>query len=152
VRAVLPAIRQAPGWSQNYTQLVDLACEACWRVDRADFVEVLELNLRSKILEPDFRRASTDARLSMARLAALSERFDEATEWFAASRRVLDEQGARPLRAIVDFEEALMYVRRDESAHRERAGALIDAALRQFEVLGMIGWQRRAEKLMSSIG
>ncbi|MCP5055368.1 MAG: hypothetical protein GY937_01435 [bacterium] len=150
-RTVLPAVRQAPGWSQNYTQLLDLVCEACWRVERPDLVDVLEPNLRSKVLEPDFRRANTDARLSMARLAALSKRFDEATEWFAASRRVLGAQGARPLRAIADFEEALMYLRRDGVADRTRARPLLDSALRRFDSIGMPGWRRRAVDLLATL-
>jgi len=45
----------------------------------------------------------------------LTSRFDEAREWFERARRVLDEQGARPLRAIIDFDEAWMEVRRGEA-------------------------------------
>jgi hypothetical protein len=32
--------------------------------------------------------------------------------WFERAREVLDQQGARPLRAITDYDEALMYARR----------------------------------------
>ena len=64
------------------------------------------------MLGPDFRFPMRDARLSMARLCALQGRYDEATEWFAKAREVLDEQGWRPLRAICDYDEALMYLRR----------------------------------------
>jgi hypothetical protein len=53
----------------------------------------------------------------------------------------LDAQGARPLRAIVDFEEAPMHRR----AGRPEAGRpLLDAATDQFARLGMTGWLRRA--------
>lgn len=49
-----------------------------------------------------------DGRLSMAHLSALQERHDEAAEWFTKVRAVLEEQGARPLCAIADFDEAWM--------------------------------------------
>jgi hypothetical protein len=83
----------------------------------------------------------------MACLCALQGRHDEAVEWFARARAVLEEQGARPLRAITDFDEALMYIRRGAPGDRERASPLLDAALQQFRALGMTGWIRRAESL-----
>ena len=43
-----------------------------------------------------------DGRLALARLSALQQPHAEAVEWFEKARTVLDEQGARPLRAIVD--------------------------------------------------
>jgi hypothetical protein len=59
----------------------------------------------------------------------------------------------------VDFDEAWMYLRRDErgdpstslGAGGDRALPLLDAALRQFREIGMTGWIRRAEELRSSI-
>jgi hypothetical protein len=42
---------------------------------------------------------------------------------------VLDEKGARPLRAIVDYDEALMYARRGEPGDAAHARPLLDAAL-----------------------
>ena len=43
-----------------------------------------------------------------------------------------------------------MYDRRGEPGDKERAAPLIDAALEQFEKLGMAGWARRAEELQES--
>src|SRR5262249_24679732 len=105
-------------------------------------------NLRGKTIAPDFRYPHVDGRLSLARLCALQGRYDEAVEWFAKARAVLDEQGARPLRAIVDYDEALMYARRGAAGDRERAVPLLETALRQFRALGMPGWIRRAEHLL----
>jgi hypothetical protein len=65
---------------------------------------------------------------------------------------VLDEQGARPLRAIVDFDEAWMEVRRGGAGDRERALALLDAARGPFESIGMPGWLCRAEELRRQLG
>jgi hypothetical protein len=77
----------------------------------------------------------------------LQGRYDEAGEWFAKSRVVLDEQGARPLRAIVDFDEALMEKRRGAGAGLTRQ--LFEAALRQFRELQMTGWARVASEVLN---
>jgi tetratricopeptide (TPR) repeat protein len=142
----LPAIERGAGWAAVYTLLIGIVIEALWVLERRDHVEVLERNLRAKTLAPDFRCVGTDARLSLARLCALTGRFDEAREWFEKARNVLDEQGARPLRAITDFDEAWMEVRRGGAGDRQ-ALALLDAARGPFESIGMPGWLRRAEEL-----
>ena len=144
----IPGIEQAPGWANNYTLMIHLAIEVMWSLDRSDHAELLERNLREKTLAPDFRYPHTDARLSLARLCALGARFDEAAEWFAKARTVLDEQGARPLRAITDYDEALMYVRRGAPGDREQAESLLNLALPPFREIGMPGWIRRAESLL----
>jgi len=143
----LPAIERGAGWSLAYAVLIGFVIEALWVLERRDHVELLERNLRDKTLAPDFRSTGTDARLSLARLCALTGRFDEAREWFDKARRVLDEQGARPLRAITDFDEAWMEVRRGGAGDRQRALTLLDAARGPFESIGMPGWLRRAEEL-----
>jgi tetratricopeptide (TPR) repeat protein len=143
----LPAIERGAGWAVAYTDLIGFVIEALWVLERRDHVEVLERNLRAKTLAPDFRGVHTDSRLSLARLCALAGRFDEAREWFERARHVLDEQGARPLRAVTDFDEASMEVRRGGAGDRQRALALLDAARGPFESIGMPGWLRRAEEL-----
>jgi hypothetical protein len=85
----------------------------------------------------------------MARVRALQRRYAEGAEWFAKARAVLDVEGWRPLRAICDYDEALMYLRRGEPDDRERARPLLAAALQQFQTLGMTGWCRRAEQSIS---
>jgi tetratricopeptide (TPR) repeat protein len=149
VREVLPAIERAPGWSGQYPLLVHLAVEALWLVGEGDSSELLERNLREKVLAPDFRSPHADARLSLARLCALQARFEEALAWFAKAREVLEEQGARPLRAIADYDEALMHVRRGEPGDRERAESLLQRAIEQFRTIGMPGWERHARRLLA---
>jgi tetratricopeptide (TPR) repeat protein len=147
----LPVIERGAGWAVGYTLLIGFVIEALWVLERRDHVEVLERNLRAKALAPDFRCVNTDTRLSLARLCALTGRFDEAREWFQKARHVLDEQSARPLRAITDFDEAWMEVRRGRAGNRERALALLDAARGPFESIGMPGWLRRAEELRQQL-
>jgi hypothetical protein len=97
------------------------------------------------VLAPDFRHPHADARLSLARVCALTGRWDEAAAWFAEARAVLDAQGARPLRALCDFDEAWMRLRR--GAGRDQACAGLERAMAQFDAVGMTGWRRRAEAL-----
>src|SRR5262249_10204447 len=113
--------------------------------------DIIERNVREKVVAPDFRYPMMDGRLALARLCALQQRYDEAVEWFAKARMVLDEQGARPLRAIVDHDEALMYARHGAPRDRERALPLLDAAVEQFRALDMPGWIRRAEALLAGL-
>ncbi|HTF32108.1 MAG TPA: AAA family ATPase [Myxococcota bacterium] len=151
LKGVLPAIERSAGWVDHYTAILYWVIEALWVLERRDHADVLERNLREKTLAPDFRYPNTDARLSLARLCALTGRFDEAREWFEKARRVLDEQGARPLRAIADFDEAWMEVRRGRDGDRTRALALLDAARGPFESIGMTGWLRRADELRQQL-
>jgi DNA-binding SARP family transcriptional activator/tetratricopeptide (TPR) repeat protein len=148
---VFPAIDRAAGWAATYTVMLYWVIEALWVLECQDHVEMLERNLRDKTLGSDFRYPHTDARLALARLCALTGRVDEAREWFDKARRILAEQGARPLRAITDFDEAWMEVRRGRDGDRERALALLDAARGPFESIGMPGWLRRADELRKQL-
>jgi tetratricopeptide (TPR) repeat protein len=149
---VIPALERAEGAVDNYPAMACSAADALWAAERTDHLDVVERNLRRKVVEPDFRYVAMDGRLSLARLCALSGRFDEASEWFARARAVLEEQGARYLRAVADYDEALMYARRAAAGDHERALPLLDAALAQFREIGMTGWVRRGEELREQLG
>ena len=109
-----PAVRaltRAPAWTLNYTRTVSDTVETLWLLDRRDHLRPVETALRTKALPADFRFPMMDLRLALARLCALDGRLDEADHWFAQARLVLAEQGAGPLRAITDFDQALMRIR-----------------------------------------
>jgi tetratricopeptide (TPR) repeat protein len=148
---VIPALERAEGSFLLYSTIACTAAGALWAADRTDYLGVIERNLREKVVEPDFRAVGVDGRLSLARLSALSGRFEEASEWFARARAVFEQQGARPLRAIADHDEALMFVRRAADGDRERALPLLDAALAQFREIGMTGWLRRGADLRKQV-
>jgi tetratricopeptide (TPR) repeat protein len=148
---LLPWLERVPAWSMGVPMVVGNTVEVLWLTERTDHAPLIEAAVREKFLAPDFRSAGVDARLSLARLCALTGRFDEAVSWFAEARRVLDEQGARPLLAMTDYDEALMYVRRDDSGDAQQARPLVEAALQQFEAIGMTGWISRAEELNQSL-
>jgi hypothetical protein len=99
-------------FAKGYSTLSCDAASSLWLLGITDYAEIVERDIRERVVTPDFRYPMRDGRLSLARLCALQGRYDEAVEWFAKSRAVLEEQGARPLRAIADFDEAWMYIRR----------------------------------------
>ena len=98
-------------------------------------------------LPADFRFPMTDARLALARLCALVGAHRRGGGWFADARDVLDAQRARPLRAVVDHDEALMHLRAGDPA---AATPYIAAAQAAFDRLGMTGWIRRLDAVTAS--
>ena len=140
--APVHALQRAPAWAPNYGRTACEIAETLWLLDRRDHLSVVEAALRDKALPADFRFPMTDARLALARLCALDARPGEAHRWFAQARDVLDHQGARPLRAVVDHDEALMHLR---AGSPDAADPFAEAAAAAFERLGMTGWARRLE-------
>ncbi|HEV8623086.1 MAG TPA: AAA family ATPase [Acidimicrobiia bacterium] len=149
---LVPWLERAPAWTANFPVMPCHAAETLWLLEHLSHVDVVEWALREKVVGPDFRSTAVDGRLALGRVSALQGRYDEATEWFARARKVLDEQGARPLRAVVDYDEALVHLRRGAPGDAEQARPLIEAALRQFRSIGMTGWVRRAEETSAGLG
>lgn len=139
LEAALSAIDAAPPWTENYLRIIYAAAEVHWLAARTDHAEVIERNARDKLLERDFRYPMTDLRLALARLAAVQGRLDEAAEWFGMARVVLDEQGALPLRVIVDHDESVVEAR---MGHSGAADTLLARARKEAVALGMHGWAR----------
>jgi class 3 adenylate cyclase/tetratricopeptide (TPR) repeat protein len=140
-------LQRAPAWALGVPLMADAPVEVLWLLERADHADAIERALREKVVGPDFRFPGMEGRLGLARLCALTGRHEEAAEWFAEARVVLKEQGARPLLAVADHDEALMYARRGGPGDVERARPLLSHARDQFESLGMTGWIRRAAEL-----
>jgi len=152
VLAMVPdALRRGAPFGLVYSMTACDAASVLWLLNCTDHIEVVESSIREKVLGPDFRYPMRDGRLSMARLTALAGRYDEATDWFAKSREILDEQGWRPLRAICDYDEAVMHIRSGAANGTSRAQPLLDAAARQFQTLGMPGWIKRAAQTAAAI-
>ena len=148
---IMPSVERADAATANYVRVVCHAAEILWHTQRADFADVIERNIREKVIATDFRYPMVDGRRSMAHICAVTGRYDEAAQWFEAARSVLDEQGARPMRALVDYDEAVMYARRGLDSDPARALELIDTAMRQFREIGMTGWEARAEQLRDTL-
>ncbi len=140
---LVPWLEQAPAWSHHYPCAAGYAAETLWLLGRLDHADAVERSIQDKVIAPDFRDIEVDGRLAMARLHTLQGRYDEAASFFAAARRVIAEDGAAPLLAITDHDEALMYRRRGGPDDDGRATQLFASAQRQFSELGMTGWALR---------
>ncbi|MGH9036341.1 MAG: hypothetical protein ACRD0O_11305, partial [Acidimicrobiia bacterium] len=147
-----PWLERSPAWMMGFPFLASNAAETLWFLKRTEHADVIEAALREKVLGPDFRGATVDGRLALVRICALTGRHDEAQKWFADARGVLTQEGARPLLAIADYDEALMHVRRGGPGDAEDARPCLERARAQFEDLGMTGWIRRAEELSQRLG
>jgi DNA-binding SARP family transcriptional activator len=141
------ALRQAPAWAPNYCRMACEVAETLWLLNRRDHLSVVESALRDKALPADFRFPMTDARLALARLCALAGQSAEASNWFDAARAALDAQGAQPLRAVVDHDEALMHLRAGDP---DAATPFVVSARADFERLGMTGWVGRLARSVAS--
>ncbi|HMQ25228.1 MAG TPA: AAA family ATPase, partial [Acidimicrobiales bacterium] len=144
---VLVGVERAPGWAINYPLIVCDAIEALWVLERTDHLDVLEANLRTKVLEPDLRYGEVDARWAMGRVAALRGKPDDAREWFAAARRVLTEEEAVALLPAVDHDEALMEVRLGADGDPVRFAELVATARAACAHPAMAAWLDRLDAL-----
>jgi tetratricopeptide (TPR) repeat protein len=154
--SVLPALQRGTPESRRGANgiYISMACDAAatlWFINRTDSIEIVEQSIREKVVAPDFRYPMRDGRLSMGRLCALQGRYEEASQWFVQARELLDAEGWRPLRAITDYDEALMFLRRGAQGDDDRARPLLATASQQFRTLGMPGWLKRAEQSVASI-
>ncbi|MCU1395128.1 MAG: transcriptional regulator, putative ATPase, winged helix family [Ilumatobacteraceae bacterium] len=139
--AVVPFLAVAPGWAINYSRMACDVAEALWYLDRQDDIDVIERSLRDKVIAPDFRYPMVDGQHALGRLLGVRRDLDGALDAFAAARDRLADQRARPLHAIVGFDEALLMARiglTDEAADRFAESG------RRFTELGMTGWLDRA--------
>jgi DNA-binding CsgD family transcriptional regulator len=93
----------------------------------------------------------TSIALTLARMAALAGQQEEARQHFARARSMLDESGQRPLRAIVDLDEAASSPDVDTADMAAERDALVKNALASFEQLGMSEWQIRAKELSGRV-
>jgi tetratricopeptide (TPR) repeat protein len=151
IERIVPVIDRAPLWAPNYRGVLWNTITALWFLGVARHPVTIETSVRTKMLEPRLHHPLADARLAMARLAAVDGRTDDARKWFEQARRSTESHGARPLRAIVDHDEALALVRAGgASLAHETVGHLLDSAHAQMRDLRMDGWLERVRTLRTS--
>jgi len=144
---VMVGIERAAGWALNYVLLICSAVECLWLLDRTDHLDIIEANLRTKVLEPDLRYAEVDARLAMAQIAALRGAPAEARDWFARARSVLADEGAETLLVKVDHDEALMELRLGADGSRARFDGCVASARSGCGHPAMAPWLTRLDAL-----
>lgn len=141
--AITPLVERLGPATYIYNGSLDRAAAAVWEMGAVDYAahyRRLALDLLARGEEGSPLRSNA---LTVARMAALLGDVAEASAYFARARFVLDEAGQRPLRAIVEYDEALALIR-SGSADDARATRLLDDALARLTALGMDDWRRRA--------
>jgi len=125
----LVGVERAPGNAPNYPLIVSLLVSTLWGLDRTDHVDVLERNLRGKVVEPDLRYAEVVPPLDVAKLCALDGRDDEARSWVAAARAVVEEQASASLQVPIAMFEAEAAARRSDAEAFRTATDRVRAAV-----------------------
>jgi len=144
---IVPALAKLEPRTINQSGAVFFAGAGAWELGEAEHAGelkrlALEL-IRSEVA--DYTPACSE--LTMARTAALLGDVAEALAWFQRARASLDGRGARPLRAVVDFDEALVLRLEDPAA----TARLLEQARSEFAELEMTGWLSRAETQLASL-
>jgi DNA-binding CsgD family transcriptional regulator len=145
---VIPGLRAASPWDQMVAPAVAYAAAAVWELRDEDLAGKLLPAAEAIVTEgvPDWYMSSND--LSVARLATVLHRYDDAAAGFERARERLEREGQLPMLAVVDYDEVLA-----RNRHGIRgSGPLLLAAERQFKELGMSAWSQRAAALRRSRG
>ena len=124
---------------------VAFGAAAVWALDAVDSAGEYRRLARSLVAAGRGDYPGTSNELTIARMATLLGDRAEAGERFARARVAAAASGRRPLRGIVDHDEAAALLRFGGDARR--AEALLDDAGAAFRELGMEGWARRVGEL-----
>ncbi|MDX6645934.1 MAG: hypothetical protein QOK40_1661 [Miltoncostaeaceae bacterium] len=136
---IMPALVAADPWDHSQNAAVCMAGAAIWQLQAAELAEEL-IPCALALIEAgvgDYHMTSNE--LTVALLATLLGRVEEALEFFARARATFDELGLRPQRAGVDhFEAVARRLLRQPGAAR-----LLASAQAQYAALGMSEWSMR---------
>ncbi|MFL5758329.1 MAG: AAA family ATPase [Thermomicrobiales bacterium] len=143
LQTLIPIFERTPARAANHNGAVAFAGGAVWRLGLSEFAPALRRFALDLIAAGvgDYPQGSNE--LTVARMAAMIGNDAEATDYFARARTVLHLSEQRPLRAIVDLDEATARAKGDPG----RAAELASSALAAFDTLGMGPWAAVARKL-----
>jgi DNA-binding CsgD family transcriptional regulator len=144
--ALTPVLQQLAPVDTNHNGAVAVAAAVVWRLGLADLAPAylrLALDLQEAGVG-DYPQ--TSIALSIARMATLLGRPVDAAKAFGQARQTLDAGGQRPLRAVVDLDEATTLLQAGDPAGYGRIVELLDAATAVFDRLGMEPWAARARE------
>ena len=144
---ILIGIARAPGWAPNYPFVVAEAASSLFSLNRADHAEIIEANLREKVLEPDLRYDLVDSRVAMAQLCSVTGRAGEASFWFDEAERVLTEEGCGPLLVSLNHDRALTHLRLGHDGDSEQFRAALASARSGCQHPAMVPWLERLDTL-----
>ena len=144
---VLSPILESEPTRHLHNAAVGYAAGAVWELGDGEHAAPLREAARAVIAAGVGGHAFTSNELTMARMSSLLGEPDEAAQWFERARQVLDAGGQRPLRAVVDS---------DDARHRLRHGLpgaapLLAAARRRFAELAMPQWVEELDRFAQEL-
>jgi len=131
------ALGRAPAWALNYTRTASDTAETLWLLNRRDHLRAVENRPAPQGGSPPTSVSRwMDLRLSLARPVRCGPgAWRKPATGSGRPAWVLEEQGARPLRAIADFDQALMHARAGQ--HPAGAARHWTRNQAQFQRIGM---------------
>jgi ATP/maltotriose-dependent transcriptional regulator MalT len=145
--ALTPVLQRLGPAGFRQAPCVCRAGDAVWELSATEYAAAYRRLALDLVAAGMADAASGSAVLTVARMAALQGEHAEAGRWFERARIALEADGRRPLRAIVDYDEALALLRAG-SRDTTRIAELRQAALDAIRALGMESWERRAQRLL----
>ncbi len=149
---MLPYLSEGSMSEYRHARIHHNAAEVIWFTGDTTHLEMVEAAARQRWLPLVLSNFGADVRLSLARLCAIDGRIDEATDWFDAARKVFAAQGALPLLAITDHDEAWMHLRHPGHTQTNNVVALLDRATGSCREIGMPGWLARCSAMRAQLG
>jgi DNA-binding CsgD family transcriptional regulator len=144
---IVPPLAELEPRTINQGGTVFFAAACAWELGEAEHAGRLRRLALDLIASEVADYTPVSSELTVARTAALLGEVDEARAWFERARAALEERGTRPLRALVDYDEALVLRLQDPAA----AACLLEEARSEFTELEMTGWLERADTVLRSL-
>lgn len=151
IEILTPLLEALTPFDTNQNGAVALVAEAVWNLESRELAPrylALATALRENAIG-DYPQ--TSLALTVARMAALSDQPAMARANFVEARNELSASRQRPLRAKVDFDEALFLLRIQPDAEQAEIERLIASASDTFDRLGMAQWAERVARLRETI-
>ena len=145
---VVETLRGGTPFESYLALTLNLAAETTWELRDPDTAAVLLPWAQAVMEQAPGDHYLTCTELTVGRLCTVLDRFDEAAAAFALARTALERRGQRPLRAIVDHDEAVARTWRGQPG----AAAPMAAAKAAFAEMGMAEWSRRAASQEAAAG
>jgi class 3 adenylate cyclase len=147
IELALTGIELAPGHAPNYGLIACMPVHALWILDRTDHLEVIEANIRSKLVDNGLLYPEVLNELALAQVCALTGRREEAREWVTKGHTFVTAQGVQPLDVHIDSFEAEWELRLGTDGDAGRCRAAIERARAGCTDPAMAPWLPRLDAL-----
>jgi class 3 adenylate cyclase len=147
VEQTMVAIELAPGNAPNYGLIACWAVHSLWLLQRTDHIDLIEANIRSKLIDTGLQYPEVVNEVALAQSCALTGRVAEGREWLARGRARLIDEAMSPIQVHVDNFEAELELRLGADGDADRCRAAIERARSRCAAPAMGPWLPRLDAL-----